>query len=118
MNVPEFVELEFYMPFYELFSSDQNNDNPIVKQAFELEELCNKLSIAIDANILYETYKQTDYVNGDVFVFYSKGNKNTFIYLDLLKDEYDQMNMILIGVRIPMTIMADIKLIMMKLYFK
>jgi hypothetical protein len=45
MPIPEYVELEFMMPFYEMYFPDTWNDNNLPKNPFELMELCEALNI-------------------------------------------------------------------------
>ncbi len=118
MTIPEYVELEFMMPFYEMYFPDTWNDNKLPKNPFELIELCDYLNIKLDTDFLYDEYELTDYKKGDIYIFYPFDRKDIFIYFDLLKDEYDQMAMVLLGVRLKTVDKINIKDILKKLYFK
>jgi hypothetical protein len=118
MNIPEYVEMEFAMPFYEFYFPDTWNDNKLSKKPFELIELAQKLDIVLDTDFLYRMYEETEYKNGDIYFFYQNNNKEIFIYFDLLKDEFDQMAMVNFGVRVETQAKGEIKEILKKLYFK
>jgi len=118
LELPEFVELEFALPFYEMYFPDTYNDNKLPKNPFELRKLAEELHIRLDTDFLFKTYEQTEYGKGDIFVFYSQQSKDTFIYFDLLKDEHDQMNMIVLGVRVPIADREKIREKLWELYFK
>lgn len=118
MNIPDYVELEFAMPFYEMYFPDTWNDNKLSKNPFELIELSQKLNIILDTDFLYDSYEVTDYKSGDIYLFYQNNNKEIFLYFDLLKDEYDQMAMVNFGVRVKTENKREIKEILKKLYFK
>jgi hypothetical protein len=114
----EYVELEFSMPFYEMYFPDTWNDSNLPKNPFELTELCDSMSIILDTDFLYKEYEATKYKKGDIYIFYPDNNSNIFIYFDLYKDQYDQMAMIVLGVRIKTVNKSIIKPILEKLYFK
>lgn len=116
---PQFVEIEFSMPFYEMYFPDTWNDNNLVRNPFELIELGQYLNIIIDTNLLYDYYTSTPINKGDIYIFYkSLEDKNLFIYFDLFKDSIDQMAMIRFGVRIKKSDYENVKKILNKLYFK
>jgi hypothetical protein len=114
----EYVELKFMMPFYEMYFPDTWNDNQLARNPFELKELSEYLAINLDTDFLYSEYEKTIYTGGDIYIFYPKENKNLFLYFDLLKDKYDQMAMIWIGVRIKIEDKKAVRDILEKLYFK
>jgi hypothetical protein len=118
MIKPEYVELEFSMPFYEMYFSDTWNDGNLPKNPFELTELCDSMGIILDTDILYKEYEAAKYKEGDIYIFYLNNNKDIFIYFDLYKDQYDQMAMIVLGVRIKTVNKSIVKPILEKLYFK
>ena len=118
MKKPDYLEIEFAMPFYELYYPDLYNDNKLQKNPFELEELCQKLNTKIDFELLYKTYETTKDEEGEIMVYHSFETEERFIYIDLLKDKYDQMNMVTIAVRIKYSEKKSIKETLEKLYFK
>ena len=118
MTIPEYVELKFMMPFHEMYFADTWNDNELPKNPFELIELSDYLNIKLDTDFLYNEYELTNYKKGDIYIFYPSDRKDIFIYFDLFKDEYDQMAMILLGVRLKTVNKKNIKDILKKLYFK
>lgn len=118
MTIPEYVELQFMLPFYEMYFPDTWNDNNLKRNPFELLELCKCLNIKLDTDFLYNEYESTENKKGNIYIFYSNNNKNFFIYFDFLKDEYDQMAMVLLGVRVKTIDKKRIKDILKKLYFK
>jgi hypothetical protein len=118
MTKPEYVELEFAMPFYEMYFPDTWNDNKLPKNPFELIELCEKLMIKLDTGFLYEEYEKTEYKKGDIYIFYATSDRDIFLYFDLLKDEYDQMAMVVIGVRIKTIDRETVREVLEKFYFK
>jgi hypothetical protein len=115
-NIPEFVEVEFAMPFYEMYYPVLDYDCDI--DPFELNELCDFLSIKINTQLVFNEYEKTKIEEGDINIYFSHLNKNIFLYLDLLKDKYDQMDMIVIGVRIKTIDLEKVRSILHKLYFK
>ncbi len=118
MKKPEFLEIEFAMPFYELYYLDLYNDNKLPKNPFELRELCQLLNTEIDFNSLYENYEKTKDNEGEIMVYHSTDSDDRFILIDLLKDKYDLMNMVTVGVRIKETEKELIRKVLEKLYFK
>lgn len=118
MNKPDFLEIEFAMPFYELYYPDLYNDLKLPKNPFEMEELCLKLNTSIDFELLYKTYETARDEEGEIMVYHSDESDEVFIYIDLLKDKYDQMNMVTIGVRIREIEKESIRETLEKLYFK
>lgn len=115
-NVPEFVEVEFAMPFYEMYYPLLDEDSEI--DPFELKELCNFLSIKFDTELLFTEYEKTKIEEGNIHIYYSELNKDIFLYFDLLKDKYDQMDMVIIGVRVKTNDLTKTREILHKLYFK
>jgi hypothetical protein len=118
MNIPEYVEMEFAMPFYEFYFEDTWNDKALPKNPFELKALSQKLNIILDCDFLFSEYEDTKIKAGDIYIFYQNNNKEIFMYFDLLKDEYDQMAMVTFGVRVKMENKREIKDILKQLYFK
>lgn len=118
MQKPEYLEIEFAMPFYELYYPDLYNDNKLPKNPFELEELCNLMDTAIDFNKLYYLYESYKSNEGEILIFHSNSNNERFIFIDLFKDLHDQMNMVKLGVRIKELEKEQIRKVLEKLYFK
>ena len=118
MNIPEYVEMKFSMPFYEFYFPDVWNENNLPKNPFEIINLCQKLDIILDTDFLYKEYDNTTIKEGNIYLFYSNNNEETFIYFDLLKDEFDQMVMVHFGVRVKTEIEKEVKEILKQLYFK
>ncbi|WP_282133851.1 hypothetical protein [Cellulophaga baltica] len=115
-NIPDFVEVEFAMPFYEMYYPLLDYDCEI--DPFELKELCNFLSIKLDTELLFNEYEKTKIEEGNIHIYFSEINKDIFIYFDLLKDKYDQMDMVIIGVRIKTDDLTKTREILHNLYFK
>jgi hypothetical protein len=118
MIKPEYVELEFAMPFYEMYFPDTWNDNKLAQNPFELIELSAQLNIEIDTEFLFNEYERTQNQKDDIYIFYPSDRKDIFIYFDLRKDKYDQMAMVVVGVRIKTVDKRAAKQILEKLYFK
>jgi CRISPR/Cas system CMR subunit Cmr6 (Cas7 group RAMP superfamily) len=117
MEVPEFVEIEFSMPFYEIYfetGSDLDNQepNPII-----FLQIAKYLSINFDAYFLYNKYVFTQINQGDIYIYLAK-NENIFLFLDLYKPADDQMAMIRIGFRIRSEDLTIIKEKLMEIYFR
>ena len=118
MNIPEYVEMVFSMPFYEFYFPDTWNDHNLPKNPLELVELCQMLDIYLDTEFLYQHYDVTAPKEGDIYFFYQNNNQEIVIYFDLHKDEFDQMAMVKFGVRVKSAIKNDVKEILDRLYFK
>lgn len=118
MKKPGFVEVEFVMPIGEMYFPDCWNANNLPRNPFELSELSSALEIIFDPNFILDTYDKLPIERGDAYVFYSSRSKDIFLYFDLLKDKYDQMTMIQLGVRIPTERLPEIRPLIEKLYFK
>jgi CRISPR/Cas system CMR subunit Cmr6 (Cas7 group RAMP superfamily) len=117
MEVPEFVEIEFSMPFYEIYfetGSDLDNQepNPII-----FLQIAKYLSINFDADFLYNKYVFTQINQGDIYIYLAK-NENIFLFFDLYKPADDQMAMIRIGFRIRSEDLTIIKEKLMEIYFR
>jgi hypothetical protein len=118
MNIPEYIEMEFAIPFYEFYFDANWGENNIPKNPVELIALSQKLNIILDCDYLFSTYEETNIKEGDIYIFYQNNNKEIFMYFDLLKDEYDQMAMVTFGVRVKMEDKREVKDILKQLYFK
>ncbi len=118
-NTPEYIEISFQMPFYDLYFEDENwDESKVEKQPNELIEICKLLDIQIDTNFLYDEYNKNLYTGGDIHVFHSIKYAGTFIYFDLIRDKTDQMAMVFIGFRFLLKAIAPIKEKILSLYFK
>jgi hypothetical protein len=118
-KIPEFVEVSFSMPFYDIYFEDESwDESKFEKCPTELLAICKALDIHIDTNLLYEEYNKNLYVGGDIHIFYSKENAESFIYFDLLRDKFDQMAMVFIGIRFQVSDLTSIKEKILSLYFK
>lgn len=117
MNIPEYVEMVFAMPFYEFYYPDTWNGNKLSKNPFELTELKQIMGINLDTDFLYKLYEEMEYKEGDIYLFYKDNSKEIFIYFDLLKDEFDQMAMVNFGVRVKTESKKEIKEILKKTVF-
>jgi hypothetical protein len=118
MKKPEHVELSFSLPFYELYFPADNWDENLPKTPIELLELCQEMEIKIDPEFLYTQFDTTKINQGDIYIFYSSNQQDSFIYFDFHKDPTDQMAMIQFGVRTKTENKKKIKTILEKLYFK
>ena len=118
MKKPEFVELSFIMPFYEMYFPVDNWDENLPKKPKELIDLCKEMKINIDVEFLYSEYNTTKINQGNSYIFYKSTKKDSFIYFDFHKDPTDQMAMIQLGVRVKTEYKTKIKSILEKLYFK
>jgi hypothetical protein len=118
MMIPEFVEISFKMPFYDIYFEDHSwDEDKYEKEPTELIELCNVLGIELDTNFLYEEYNKNIYAGGDIYVFYALEN-NSFIYFDLISDPTDQSAMVFIGIRFLFDDYLKIKEKIQSLYFE
>lgn len=86
-----YIEFSFYLPFFDLIE-DTN-------EVFCLEELMRQLNIRFNIMELYDRYISYGEGpcragQGDVFVFFTKDDKDSFILIDLFNDFTDQHNMI------------------------
>lgn len=115
-KLAEFVEIEFAMPFYEIYYPTLDYD--CAKAPLELKELCEFLSIKIDTKSLFTEYEDTKIEEGNIHFYFSNSDNNIFLFFDLHKDKYDQMEMIIIGARIKTINLKKAKEILHKLYFK
>jgi hypothetical protein len=119
MILPEFVEISFKMPFYDIYFEDHSwDEDKYEKEPTELMELCDALAIEIDTNFLYEEYSKNIYAGGDIYVFYTVKNNNTFIYFDLIREPTDQSGMVFIGIKFLFADFVKIKEKVLALYFK
>lgn len=118
MKKPEFVELSFALPFYEIYFSDYWNDNSSPTIPLELLELCDCTNVELNTQFLYDEYVKLQDGQRDIFIFYSKSSKDIFLYIDLFKEDTDQVGMIIIEVRVKTIDKERIKRILEKLYFK
>jgi hypothetical protein len=116
-DIPAYVEISFKMPFYDLYYEGEW-DEQIPKQPHELLALCNWLQIELNTDLLYETYSPAKIGQGDIYILKSPLSEGSFLYFDLLKDPYDQMAMVSIGLRVPTLDLDKIRLILRPLYFK
>jgi hypothetical protein len=118
MKKPEYVELSFHLPFYEIYFPADNFDESLPKKPTELLELCQEMEIKIDLDFLLLEFETTKTNQGDIYIFYASNKKDSFIYFDFHKGSTDQMAVIQLGVRIKTENKTDIKTILEKLYFK
>ena len=118
MKKPDYVELSFSMPFYEMYYPVDNWDESLPKKPTVLLELCQEMSIKIDLEFLFSEFEATKVNQGNIYIFYRSDKKESFIYFDFFKDLTDQMAMIQLGVRIKTVNKTAIKTILEKLYFK
>lgn len=118
MQPPEFVELSFSLPFYELYFTDIWEDNPDKRNPHELIEISKALDIQIDMNNLFEIYDNEKIGTGDIWFAFSQNSKEVFLFFDLFKDPIDQMAMIRFGIRILQKDYVKMKELLMELYLK
>jgi hypothetical protein len=118
-NIPEFVEISFSIPFYDIYFEDESwDESKFEKCPTELLAICKALDIYLDTNFLYDEYNKNLYVGGDIHIFYSKENAESFIYFDLQRDKFDQMAMVFVGIRFRVKDLTSIKEKILPLYFK
>lgn len=91
-----YIEFSFYLPFFDLIDDTD--------EVFSLEELMRKLNIRFNIMELYNQYLSygkgpSRAGKGDIFVFFTKDDKDSFILIDLFNDFTDQHNMVKLGVR-------------------
>ncbi|MGN7763378.1 hypothetical protein [Paenibacillus sp. 22594] len=91
-----YIEFSFYLPFFDLIDDTD--------EVFCLEELMRQLNIRFNIMELYDQYISYGEGpcragKGDVFVFFTKDDKDSFILIDLFNDFTDQHNMVKLGVR-------------------
>lgn len=113
-TVLDFVEFSFCLPVFDLFYLKWEDN--LTKSGKELKEICQILKIEIDVEFIESEYWKED--NNNVFIFHSKTSVNNFILLDLLKDDYDQCNMITIAVRVHKDFDIIIRDLLLTLYKK
>lgn len=106
------------MPFYEMYFPGEWGDDYSSADPALLRELSAALNVDLDPAHLYKLYDETKYREGDIYIFYSRNSKDVFLYFDLLKEETDQMAMIVLGARIFTKDMERIRKILMKLYLR
>jgi hypothetical protein len=66
MKKPEYVELSFSLPFYELYFLTENWDETLPKTPTELLELCQEMEIKIDPEFLYTQFDTTKINHGNI----------------------------------------------------
>lgn len=91
-----YIEFSFYLPFFDLIDDTD--------EVFNLEEIMRQLDISFNKMELYNQYLSYGEGpfragKGDIFVFFKKNDKNSFILIDLFNDFTDQHNMVKLGVR-------------------
>ncbi|MEK5239856.1 hypothetical protein NST99_29785 [Paenibacillus sp. FSL L8-0470] len=91
-----YIEFSFYLPFFDLIDD--------MFEVFSLEELMRQLNIRFNFMELCDQYLSygegpSRAGKGDVFVFFTKDDRDSFILIDLFNDFTDQHNMVKLGVR-------------------
>lgn len=118
MEIPEFVEIEFSIPFFDIYFNEEWDALNFPKNPVELKNICQAIDICLETNYLYEEYCKTPIQKGDLYFFFSKNSKDVFLFFDLFKPADDQMAMKRLGMRIPLNILPKIRKKVMKLYLK
>ncbi|OKP88491.1 hypothetical protein A3844_07240 [Paenibacillus helianthi] len=91
-----YIEFSFYLPFFDLIDD--------TFEVFSLEELMRQLVIRFNFMELCDRYLSygegpSRAGKGDVYVFFTEDDRESFILIDLFNDFTDQHNMVKLGVR-------------------
>lgn len=113
-NCENYVEYSFHLPIGDLFYVCWDDDIP-VPDGHEIEGIVKILEINVDLKKVEENYWLP--IN-NVEVYHSHKDANTFLYLDLETSDYDQCEMIFIGVRCCKRVEKQILEILLRLYKK
>ncbi|TVX96269.1 hypothetical protein [Cohnella terricola] len=92
----KYIEFSFYLPFFDLIDDTDETSS--------LEELMRQFDLSLNIEGLdnqYLSYGDGAFRagKGDIFVFFKKDDKESFILIDLFNDFTDQHNMVKLGVR-------------------
>ncbi len=118
LNIPEFVEISFLMPFLELYYPVDDWGNEAEKSTDNFMALCNAVGVKMDAEKLKEIFLNRREAGGDIYVYYAKGTKDVFMTFDLAVDPTDQMGTFVLGMRIKYQDLEAIKKFIHPIYFK
>ena len=109
-----YVEFSFCLPINDLFYEKWDEDKP-KPDGKEITRVSNTLGATFDKGQIEKDYwNQTNSVE----VYHSKGNKEVFIMFDLIRDPYDQCDMISIGIRCDRRDDNEVRDILLALYKK
>ncbi|MCG7406525.1 hypothetical protein MH117_03780 [Paenibacillus sp. ACRRX] len=108
-----YTEISFYLPFFDLIDE--------ADEASSFEELIRLFHINIDLAELYHkylSYGEGPYSvgQGDVYVFFDKDDRESFILIDLFHDFTDQYNMVKLGVRSSIHNFREVKNVLYRIY--
>ncbi|EPY06205.1 hypothetical protein PAALTS15_15836 [Paenibacillus alvei TS-15] len=108
-----YTEVSFYLPFFDLIDGTD--------QASSFEKLISLFHINLDITDLYNkylSYGEGPYSvgKGDVYVFFDRDDKESFILIDLFHDFTDQHNMVRLGVRSSIQHFREIKNVLNSIY--
>lgn len=108
-----YTEISFYLPFFDLIDDTD--------EASSFEKLIRQFNIKLDITELYNkylSYGEGTYSvgKGDVFVFFKRNDKESFILIDLFHDFTDQHNMVKLGVRSSIENFGAIKDVISSIY--
>ena len=118
MMIPEFVEISFLMPFFELYYPADDWENETLKNTDDFMSLCNTMNVKIDVEKLKDIFLETKSGQGDIYVYYAKNTKDVFMTFDFAKDPTDQMATYVLGYRIKYENLEEIKKLIQPIYFK
>ena len=118
MFTPEFVEISFLMPFFELYYPADDWENETLKNTDDFMALCNAMNVKIDVEKLKDTFLETKSRQGDIYVYFAKNTKDVFMTFDFAKDPTDQMATYVLGYRIKYENLEEIKKLIQPIYFK
>ena len=113
-TIYNYVEFSFCLPINDLFYEKWNEDRP-KPDGKEIASIANILKVTFDKGQIEKDY--WDQTN-NVEVFHSKDDKEVFIMFDLIRDPYDQCDMIYMGIRCSRTDDNEIRDILLSLYKK
>ncbi len=114
----KYIEIELMISFNELNFPDSFSNPALPGDPFEIGELCKELNIHMDFVNVDEIYENTYEDSGETLVFYSNTSRELFLYINLFRDKYDQLNMVTLGVRAKIENSSKVKNIMENLYYR
>ncbi|MFN5416203.1 MAG: hypothetical protein ACK5B9_04040 [Flavobacteriia bacterium] len=94
-TIYEYVEFSFCLPINDLFY-EKWDDDFLKADGKEIFFVSNTLGIILDKEKIENNYWEE---TNNVEVFHSSQDIETFIYFDLIRDSYDQCDMVFLGVR-------------------
>jgi hypothetical protein len=113
-TIYNYVEFSFSLPINDLFY-EKWDENVLKLDGHEINGIADVLNVPIN-----NTQIEKDYWNhtDNVEVYHSNNDREAFIMFDLIQDQYDQCNMIHLGVRCHRSNDEKIRDSLLKLYKK